>query len=231
MTTPLLVIAGYGPGLGISIADRFALSGFNVVGVSRNPPADLILPNSKRQVTYYPCDVTKMDAVSELVPIIERDHGAPNVLVYNAAQLLITPFERIESSDFKALWETNCLGAFHIARAFVPGMINEGGTLILTGATASIRGGARFAAFAASKFALRGLSQSLAREYGPKGIHIAHVIVDGLIWGPQSIARFDPAIDACLHPDDIAETYFALSAQKRSAWTHEIDLRPSSEIF
>jgi NAD(P)-dependent dehydrogenase (short-subunit alcohol dehydrogenase family) len=110
-------------------------------------------------------------------------------------------------------------------------MLASGGTVVFSGATASLRGGPRFAAFASSKFALRGLAQSLAREYGPQGIHVAHVIIDGLIWGPAARDQHKAQKAGCLSPDAIAETIMSLIAQPRQAWTHEIDLRPATETF
>jgi NAD(P)-dependent dehydrogenase (short-subunit alcohol dehydrogenase family) len=119
-----------------------------------------------------------------------------------------------------------------VARAVLPAMATRGGgVLIFTGATAALRGGAKFTAFASAKFALRGLAQALAREYGATGVHVAHVVLDGLVEGPQTDRRFGPATGARFKPDDVAQIYLQLASQPPSAWTQEIDLRPSAERF
>ena len=110
-------------------------------------------------------------------------------------------------------------------------LARQAGTIILSGATAARRGGAKFAAFASAKFALRGLAQSLSREFGPRGIHVAHVVIDGLIDEPQSDRRFGPAELARMDPDAVARTYLGLATQHPSVWTHELDLRPFSGRF
>ena len=120
----------------------------------------------------------------------------------------------------------------HGLQRVLPNMLlNKSGTILVSGATASIKAGAGFSAFASAKFALRGLTQSLAREFGPQGIHVAHIIIDGLVWGPQAekIFRKDPEI--CLKPSAIADSYFHLIQQHHSAWTYELDLRPDIERF
>jgi NAD(P)-dependent dehydrogenase (short-subunit alcohol dehydrogenase family) len=125
-----------------------------------------------------------------------------------------------------------CLGAMISAQSILPHMIARGkGAIILTGATAGIRGAAQFSAFASAKFALRGLAQSLARECGPKGVHVAHVVLDGLIDEAQTDQRFGPPQSARMDPDAVASIYLELASQHPSAWTHEMDLRPFSERF
>jgi NAD(P)-dependent dehydrogenase (short-subunit alcohol dehydrogenase family) len=130
----------------------------------------------------------------------------------------------LEPSDMETMWRVGALGGFLLAREAARHMLPRGrGTVIFTGATASLRGGAGFAAFAGGKFALRALAQSLARELGPSGIHVAHVVLDGQVGRDPAGAKIDP--------DAVAETYLALHLQPKSAWTHELDLRPSVEKF
>ena len=118
------------------------------------------------------------------------------------------------------------------ARSVIPNMLAAGkGTIIFTGATAALKGNPRFAAFASAKFALRGLAQSLAREFGSEGIHVIHSVLDGIIWGPQAQARFNVKRENCLDADAIAKSYIQLINQPRSAWTHEFDMRPFNEKF
>jgi NAD(P)-dependent dehydrogenase (short-subunit alcohol dehydrogenase family) len=178
------------------------------------------------------CDVTDATAVRSVFERIAAGYGPVQNLIYNAHELFIDSFAETDAETFERIWRVNTLGAFLCAQAAIPQMLSSGGgAAIFSGATASLRGGARFAAFASSKFALRGLAQSLAREFGPQGMHVAHVIIDGLIWGPVTRDQRKAEKARCLDPDAVAETIASLIAQPRQAWTHEIDLRPATEKF
>jgi len=229
---PVLVIAGFADGLGVALAEKYTSSGFAVVALSRQAPAESLMEKFGGRLTHYQVDLTKP---AEAIPVLDRvisQHGAPNTLIHNVAQLDIRPFIETDIDTFISVWQAGCLSAVICARAFLPAMEGSGGgSVVFTGATASVRGAGDFAAFASAKFALRGLAQSLAREYGPRGIHVIHAVIDGLIWGPQTIARFAADREACLLPTDIADTYFGLSQQSASAWSHEVDLRPAGEKF
>lgn len=224
------VISGIGPGLGTALAQIFGNAGYHVVGLSRSA-FDPLVPLDR--YTYVPCDCTDNQGMQAAVSQITAEIGQIDLAVHNAMELLIRPFDDTHPEQFESVWRVSLLGAVHLAKAVLPDMIDAGsGTLILTGATAGIRGGAEFSAFASAKFALRGLSQSLAREVGPKGVHVIHPILDGLIWSKQTRTRFpDVQQDHCLDPYDIAETYLHLTQQPNSSWTQEIDLRPSVEQF
>jgi NAD(P)-dependent dehydrogenase (short-subunit alcohol dehydrogenase family) len=166
-------------------------------------------------------DATEPDAVRRAIGGIEDD-GPLDVVVYNAAALATGPFEDLTAETFEQVWRASCFGAMVVAQAALGPMVRRGrGTLLFTGATASLRGGAQFAAFASAKFALRGLVQSLSRAYWPRGVHVAHVVIDGLIG--DGIGK--------MRPDEIAQSYVALVRQPRSAWTQELDLRPQWETF
>ena len=144
----------------------------------------------------------------------------------------MAPFLELAAADFESSWRAGVVSAAAAARAVLPGMLRErSGTILLTGATASLRGSANFAAFAVAKFGLRALAQSLAREYQPQGIHVAHVVLDGVLRGSGSAARFQLGDDRTLDPAAVARTYRQLAEQPRSAWTHELELRPASEKF
>jgi NAD(P)-dependent dehydrogenase (short-subunit alcohol dehydrogenase family) len=178
------------------------------------------------------CDVTDANAVRSAFDQIAARYRPVQNLIYNAHELFIGPFADTGAEAFERIWRVNTLGAFHCAQAAAPQILSSGGgAVVFSGATASLRGGARFAAFASSKFALRGLAQSLAREYGPQGIHVVHFVIDGLIWGPAARDRHRAEESRCLDPDAIAGTIMSLISQPRQAWTHEIDLRPATEIF
>lgn len=223
------VITGFGPGLGQALARRLLDSGRPVVGLSRNGGAAGETMEGARHLA---CDVTDADAVAGAFAQIGREIGPCEVLIHNAAHLLIQPFEETTPADFERLWRVAVLGLVHCAHAALPEMAARGGgTLVVSGATASVKGGAQFSAFAASKFAVRGLAQSLARHYGPLGVHVAHILIDGVIWGARADEVFGMDQSACLDPDAIAQSYMGLIEQPKSAWTHEIDLRPFSERF
>ena len=230
---PLALIAGIGEGLGVSLAQTFAAAGYDIAGIARTDRlADQIaarVHKSAGTYSHHVCDITQVEAVRAAVGPIA---GQVRVLVLNAATLLIRPFAAITPEEFEAVWRAGCLGAMIVAHAVAPAMAaRRDGTIIFTGATAGIRGGARFSAFASAKFALRGLAQALARELDPHGIHVAHVTIDGLIDAPQTVQRFGPADGRRMDPDAIAGAYLALARQHRSAWSHEIDLRPQSQSF
>ncbi|HQQ54355.1 MAG TPA: SDR family NAD(P)-dependent oxidoreductase, partial [Ottowia sp.] len=179
----------------------------------------------------------KEDEVVALVDTIERDIGPIEVLVFNiGANVPCSVLEETARKYFK-IWEMACFGGFLNGREVARRMVGRGrGTIIFTGATASVRGAAGFAAFAGAKHALRALAQSMARELGPQGIHVAHCIIDGAIDTAFIRERFPEryalrAQDGILRPDSIAEAYWMLHRQPRDAWTHELDLRPYMETF
>jgi len=155
-----------------------------------------------------------------------------DVLICNAAHLVVAPVMELGAADFEESLRIGVGTAFHCIQAVLPAMLERGrGTLLLSGATASLRGSARFAALAAAKFALRGFAQSLARELQPQGIHVAHVVLDSLLRGSPSVQRFGGNDSRGLDPAEVARAYRWLAEQNDSAWTHELDLRPHGERF
>jgi NAD(P)-dependent dehydrogenase (short-subunit alcohol dehydrogenase family) len=223
-----LLLTGAAEGLGASIAGTFAAAGYNIVALARTKRSSAHLgqrvERSGGTYSHLSCDIGQpIDLAAALQP-----HAADiDVLVHNAHVLTTKPFEQTTADEFEQAWRVACLGAMISAQTVLPHMVARGkGTIILTGATAGIRGAAQFSAFASAKFALRGLAQSLAREVGPKGVHVAHVILDGLIDEPQTNRRFGPAQSARMDPDALAAAYLELVSQPPSTWTHEMDLRP-----
>lgn len=217
---PLAVIAGYGEGLGEAIKQTFESAGYQVVTISRS--GGMIL-----------ADTTDANEVNRAFAQISALHGIPDVVICNTAMLTIGRFLSTTSVRFEETWRTSVMSVFNISQAVIPMMIKQGGgTLLVTGATAGIRGSKNFSAFSSAKFALRGLTQSLAREFQPQRIHVAHVIVDGILWSPKSRERF-PALrrETAIDPNDAANVYLSLAKQAASAWTQEIDIRPYSEVF
>lgn len=231
------IVVGVGPGLGASAARRFAREGFDVALVARrkevlDPVATDVLALGRRALSV-PCDAADTASVAEAYATIERELGAPGVLVYNASAFHIGGILEISPEVFESAWKVSCFGGFLWARAVAPAMLaRSAGTILFTGATAALRGSARFAGFAVGKFGLRALAQSLARELHPKGVHVAHVIIDGQI-ASERARSMSPGRDegTFLSPDAIADTYVHLHAQPPSTWTHELDLRPSVEKF
>lgn len=233
MTRPTLLLSGAAEGLGADTAEIFAKEGHDVIGIARSDKAVEQLTRRVQQAggryTHLACDITRAaDAAAAIAPHAEHI----DVLIHNAQLLVIKPFEQTTTEEFERAWGVACLGAVVTAQAVLPHMTaRKRGTVILTGATAGMRGAANFAAFASAKFALRGLTQSLAREYGPKGVHVAHVVIDGLIDTPLTGQRFGPAASGRMNSGAVAQAYLDLSAQHPSAWTHEMDLRPFAERF
>tara|TARA_R110002049_G_scaffold252264_2_gene427268 strand:+ start:5889 stop:6584 length:696 start_codon:yes stop_codon:yes gene_type:complete len=223
----LAVIAGAGQGLGKSIAIMLAKAGYHVIGLNRSE-----VSCEDSNVTMMQLDVASGHDVANTLSSIIEQFGAPEVLIHNPAELLIKPFQQTSPEDFELAWKSMVLSAVNIFHTVLPAMVDQGkGTILVSGATASLRAGANFSAFASAKFALRGLTQSVAREYQKQGIHIAHVVLDGILDTPNSrtLHSLDP--DDMMSTHDVAEAYLQLIQQKPSAWSHEIDLRPKNEIF
>ena len=233
-----IAVVGVGPGLGASVARRFAREGFAVGLMSRSEgslePVRGELEKAGNKVAAIPVDGTRADSVKAGFERLAGELGAPEVLVYNASNFFRGGILELTSEQFVQAWEANCLGAFLAAQQVLPEMVaRKQGTILLTGATGSMRGGARFSCLAVGKFGLRALGQSMAREFGPQGIHVAHIIIDGQIDNPRTKARnpADRAGDSYLSADAIAENYWQLYAQHPTTWSLELDLRPYLEKF
>ncbi len=232
MTKPVAVVVGVGPGLGSAVARRFAAAGL-AVAVARRRAEELAGLAEEIGGKAYACDATEQASVEALFAAVDEDLGGPQVVVYNAGAYKPGGILEIEAADFERCWRIGCLGGFHVGQAAAKRMVAAGaGTIIFTGATASLRGSAKFANLAVPKFGLRALAQSMARDLGPRGVHVAHTIIDGQISGERlSHSAEARGEDAVLAPDAIAEAYYQLHAQPRSAWTQELDLRPCMEKF
>ena len=237
------LVIGAGDGLGASIARAFAREGLRVC-VTRRPRHIEAIDKLRDEIRAeggeahaFGLDARVEDDVVALIERIEREIGAIEVLVFNIGANVRFPIVETTTRVYSKVWEMAALAGFLTSREAARRMIERGrGAILFTGATASVRGGADFSAFAGAKHALRALAQSLARELGPKGIHVAHVVIDGAIDGgfirsimPDAAERL--AREAILVPDEIAKNYVWLYRQKRSAWTFEMDLRPWSETW
>ncbi len=177
-------------------------------------------------------DLLNSDVVLRTVENIEDERGPITGLIHLAGKIVLRPFLETSPSDFEDLIKSNYLSSIAISQAVIAQMLKRSsGTIIFSGATGSVRGGGRSAAFASSKFALRGLAQSLAREFGPKGIHVAHLILDGKITGQRAQEVFNVPEEDCLDPKALAELYHSLLHASKNAWVHEMDVRPYNEKF
>lgn len=222
---PLAIVAGAGAGLGQSLVSRFQAGGMTAVGLGRSRP-------QASSGMFHQVDLSDPDSVAPVLADLIATHGPPKIVVHNTAELVIAPFSDTALGDYQRTWASMVQSLVVLGQSVLEPMVRGGGgALIVSGATASLRGGARFSAFASAKFALRGLTQSLAREYQSAGIHVAHVILDGIIDTPRSrdLHSLDPS--KMMDPADIAEAYWNLAHQPPSTWTHELDLRPATEGF
>lgn len=232
----IALVAGVGEGLGAALAQRFAAGGYRVGVVARTKAR---IERIAAGVGAFPlvADLSDEAAVIALFDEVESAHGPVEVAIFNAggnyrASILDTP-----AQVFEERWRMACFAGFLFGREAARRMVPRGtGTLLVSGATASLRGAAQFAAFAAAKNGLRALTQSMARELGPRGIHVAHVVIDGMINSPAARARQPERFAALgeertLSTAAIAEAYWQLHAQHRSAWSFELDLRPHLEKF
>jgi len=220
----LAIVAGAGSGLGHALLRCFEDHGMKAVGLSRS--------GSVSGLDVRACDLSDSQAVADIVTALVSEHGVPKIVVHNAAHLVIAPFLETSPEAFEACWRNMVFSASSLAQCTLQPMVQAGGgTFIVSGATASLRGGSRFAAFASAKFALRGLTQSLAREFQSAGVHIVHTVLDGIIDSERSrsLHSLDPS--RMMKPDELAEAYWQLAQQPASVWTHELDLRPRSEQF
>jgi NAD(P)-dependent dehydrogenase (short-subunit alcohol dehydrogenase family) len=232
------VIVGVGPGLGAALCRRFAREGMNIAVAARDAAkTEKIVAEVNAlgggTARGFSVDTTDEAAVEKLFDDVSGDWGVPDVAIYNAGAFMKASILDATAEDFKRCWEANCYGGFLVGRAAATRMAPRGsGSILFTGATASKRGSAQFFNLSVGKFGLLALAQAMARELGPQGIHVAHVIIDGQINAGRhlKLAAERPP-EALLEPDDIAETYWQIHTQKRSVWAFDVDLRPWVEHF
>ncbi len=225
------VIAGAGPGNGAALARRFSAAGDRVVVMARSQKTLDLLHEEVEGLDGHICDLTRAEAIADSFAAIRRDVGEVDRLIYNAGSGLFEEFKDTSAAQFEDAWRVNTLGAYLCVQEVIPAMqAANSGTILFMGATASRRGGKKTVAFAAAKAAQRSLAESLARTFGADGIHVALMIVDGMIDTPSIRERIQEASqDFFIQPSAIAETAFQLSTQDRSAWTFELDIRPFAE--
>ncbi len=226
--SPLVLIVGAGAGLSASLARQCAAAGMQVALAARNIDKLKAFKDAK----LYACDASDSKGVRELFASLERDLGVADLVVYNPSYRVRGPTLGLDPEEVKKTLLVTAYGGFLVAQEAAKRMLERGtGSIFFTGASASVKGYAESAPFAMGKFALRGLAQSLAREFGPKGIHVAHFVIDGGILRSDDTRASARGQDGMLLPDAIAKTYLDVHAQHRSAWSFEVDLRPWVEKF
>lgn len=234
MADRVCFITGVGGGTGEATARRFAQDGYRVAMLARKP--DLIGPLEKELEgsRAFVCDVADLDHLMEVCDTVHQEMGSPHVVIHNAARGNFTPFLETEPENFELNFRVNATALLYLARAFAPAMIDRGsGVIIATGNTSAMRGMPNFALFAPTKAAQRILAQSLARDLGPKGIHVAYVLIDAAIDAPWTRNRFWPEKpdEFFAQPAEIADEIFHVAHQGRSTWSFDYEIRPFHETW
>ncbi|MBB4196748.1 glucose 1-dehydrogenase [Rhodoblastus sphagnicola] len=239
---PVALVFGVGPrrGLGVALTRRFAAEGLKTVMVARDGKRlarqEEVFRAENLDVLAFAADATEEQAVAAAFDFAEAQ-GRLALVVFNVGGNRAAPALETSPADFEALWRQNAFAGFLVGREAARRLAAlGGGTLLFTGATASLRARNPFLAFASAKAALRGVAQALAREFAPKGVHVGHIVIDGVIDGDYAKANFPDFYKARgasgrLKPEAIAAVYWSLHQQERSAWSHELDLRPFNETF
>ncbi|MCH8293498.1 SDR family NAD(P)-dependent oxidoreductase [Candidatus Poribacteria bacterium] len=231
------VISGVGAGLGASLARKFAREGYQVALLARS--ADYLealaaeIQTTGATAKGFPTDIGDPQKVGDSFAQIREQFGKVDILVNHAGNAAWGNFSELSPVDFERSWRICAFGSFLCCQQAVPDMVSSGnGTILFTGATSAVRGRAGALAFSSAKFAVRGLAWSLAREVGPKGIHVAHIIIDGILDTPNLRSDMSPdAEEPLLNTDAVADVYWSLVEQHKSTWTFELDLRPHNEDF
>lgn len=230
---PVALVAGVGRGTGGAVARRFAAAGYRVAMLARSEGRLKEFMADLDGSLAIPCDVADERAVNAAVATCTAELGVPDVVVHNAPRGVVGTFQDIDPQDMEEAFRVNTMSLLYMARAVAPGMIERGsGAIIVTGNTSAFRGKPNFSGFAPTKAAQRILAESIARDIGPKGIHVAYVMIDAVIdlrWTRRTRPHLKDEDFA--HPDDLAESIFQVSQQPRSAWTFNMDLRPFKETW
>jgi NAD(P)-dependent dehydrogenase (short-subunit alcohol dehydrogenase family) len=227
----IAVVVGVGPGNGIALAKRFARGGYRVALLARDGRRMAAEARELDGARGYACDVSDSASVDRAFQSVRSNMGEVDALLFNAGSGVFKGVEDITPDDFERAWRVNAFGALLCSQAVIPAMKSRGaGAIVITGATASLRGGKSTAAFAPAKAAQRSLAQSMAHSLGPAGIHVGLVIVDGMVDIPSTRAVMsDKPDDFFLDPNGVAEAAWQIVHQDRRAWTFELDLRPYGE--
>ncbi len=232
MAKPVCIVTGVGNGTGAALARRFAQGGYQVAMIARNTERLEALQHEINDARAYECDISDLTALSEVVNRIRAEMGQPNVLVHNAVAATFETFLEADSQELEHNFRVNTTSLYQLARELAPAMIESGqGAIMVTGNTAALRGIPTYAAFAPTKAAQRILAQSLARDLGPKGIHVAYITIDAAIDTPwtRNVFNLDKPDDFFSNPADIADEVFHITQQPRSTWSFDVEIRPYGE--
>jgi NAD(P)-dependent dehydrogenase (short-subunit alcohol dehydrogenase family) len=230
---PVCAVVGIGPGNGAAFARRFAREGYATALLARTTRFAEELASTLPDSHAYACDVSNAESVDRAFEAIRTQMGEVDVLVYNAGSGVWGNVEEVSLADFEASWRVNTAGALLVGKQVIPSMKSaHRGSIVIVGATASRRGGAKTAAFASAKAAQRSLAESMARHLWPAGIHVALIVVDGVVNLAQTRKRMPDKPDSFfVEPDDVAATAFWLTQQRPSAWSFEVEARPFAETW
>jgi NAD(P)-dependent dehydrogenase (short-subunit alcohol dehydrogenase family) len=232
-TQPISVISGVGPGTGSALARRFTAGGHRVAMLARNAERLASMERELPGAKGYACDVSDAAQVEAAADRIERELGAPATLVHNAVGGAFGSFLEIDPAVLNRNFQINTMGLLYLARRLAPAMVRAGkGNIIVTGNTSALRGKAAFAGFAPTKAAQRILTEAMARELGPKGVHVAYIVIDAVIDVPWTRERYkDKSDEFFIKPTAIAEEAWHLIQQTRSGWSFNVELRPYCETW
>ena len=232
-TNSVAVVTGVGPGTGAAIARRFSQGGYAVAMLARNRERLSILEKELPNARSYPCDVTDEPQLDTTIEAIRSDLGSPKVLIHNAVGGAFGNFMEIEPEVLNRNFQVNTMALLHLARRLAPSMVAAGeGAIVASGNTSALRGKANFAGFAPTKAAQRILAESMARELGPKGIHVAYVLIDAVIDLEWTRKRWPEAPDDFfIKPAAIADEIWHVVHQDRSAWSFNVEVRPFRETW
>lgn len=235
MTKPVCLVTGVGPehGTGAEIARRFT-DGYRVAMLARNAANVQALAEKTPDAYAYPCDVGDFDALIDTISRVKAELGPPSVVIHNAVDASRGPLLDLDPADLERNFRVNTTALLHLARETLPGMLAAGtGALLVTGNTASTRGKARNGFFASTKAAQRILAESIAREFGPKGVHVAYFLIDAAIDTPRTRPRLAPdkPDEYFAKPSAIADEMYHVAHQDRSTWSFLVELRPFGEVW
>jgi len=233
MAEPVCVISGVGPGTGSALVRRFAAGGYRVAMLARNAERLADLAKQVPSAKAYVCDVSDQSLVNTALASVEREMGTPNVLIHNAVGGAWGTFIEIDPAVLNSNFQVNTMGLLYLAQRVAPAMVTAGqGAIIVTGNTSAQRGRANFAGFAPTKAAQRILAEAMARDLGPKGVHVAYIVIDAVIDVPWARERFkNKPDDFFIAPAAIADEAWHVASQPRSAWSFNVEIRPFGETW
>ncbi len=232
MTKPVCIVTGVGEGTGTALVRRFARGGYQVAMIARNTERLEALQREVEGSRAYVCDISDLNALAAIVEQIREEMGAPETLIHNAVAASFKTFLEADCQELEHNFRVNTTALYFLARELAPAMVDAGrGSILVTGNTAALRGIPTYAAFAPTKAAQRILAQALARDLGPKGVHVAYITIDAAIDTPwtRDVFNRDKPDDFFSFPTDIADEVFHVAQQPRSTWSFDVEIRPFGE--